>query len=115
MIDLAKDHFKKVIELGVNRNCPYYPCHFDGQTCIWCFCPFYPCEDYELGEYIEGKNGKIWSCQKCFWIHKIDVAIEVYKEILYLIKYLNEEEALDLFNNHKLMLSIKDKVKERLR
>ncbi|MCX6699637.1 MAG: adenosylcobinamide amidohydrolase [Methanomicrobiales archaeon] len=24
------------------RECPYYPCHFQGQRCDYCYCPFYP-------------------------------------------------------------------------
>jgi threonine-phosphate decarboxylase len=31
--------------LGSNRECNYYPCHFESQDCTFCFCPFYPCQD----------------------------------------------------------------------
>ncbi|ADG13997.1 cysteine-rich small domain protein [Methanocaldococcus infernus ME] len=110
MIELAENFLKEVLLKIVNRDCPYYPCHFEGQTCLWCFCPFYPCEDESLGEYIEGKHGKVWSCEKCHWIHSVDIAIEVYKEIAYLIRYLPTEEAIKLLDNHKVMLGIKDKV-----
>ena len=24
------------------ENCPYYPCHSEGQSCDFCYCPFYP-------------------------------------------------------------------------
>ncbi|WP_456417556.1 cysteine-rich small domain-containing protein [Methanocaldococcus sp.] len=115
MIELAKNHLRKVLETcGANRNCKYYPCHFDEQVCLWCFCPFYPCEDYELGEYIERKDGsKIWSCSKCFWIHRIDVTVEILKEILNLTKDKEIDKGLELLNDHKLMLKIKDKVKEK--
>ena len=32
------------------KACPYYPCHFEGQSCEFCYCPFYPCGDESLGE-----------------------------------------------------------------
>ncbi len=113
MIELAKNHFKKVLNMVVNKDCKYYPCHYEGQTCIWCFCPFYPCEDNSLGEYITKKDGsKVWSCEKCFWIHNEDVAIEILREIIKLVKDKNSEEALKLFENRELLLKIKNKVKE---
>ncbi|WP_423793400.1 cysteine-rich small domain-containing protein [Methanocaldococcus indicus] len=114
MIELAKNHFKKVILLNINRKCQYYPCHFDGQTCLWCFCPFYPCEDEDLGEYIERKDGtKIWSCMNCLWIHRVDVSTEILKEILYLIKDKDLDTAINIFEDRELLLKIKEKVKEK--
>jgi Zn-finger protein len=116
MIELAKNHLKKVLEVcGANRNCPYYPCHFDGQVCLWCYCPFYPCEDTELGEYIERKDGtKVWSCVKCYWIHREEVATEILREILNITKDKDIDGALNLLDNHELMLKIKDNVKKKL-
>jgi histidinol-phosphate aminotransferase len=64
---------KKQTNLGVKkgRECEYYPCHFDGQDCTYCFCPFYPCDDEELGRFILGKKGrKVWTCKDCLWIHE---------------------------------------------
>ena len=58
---------------GPNRNCKYGPCHYVGQDCTYCFCPFYPCNDDELGENIETKNGKLWSCLYCHLIHRTSV------------------------------------------
>nr|WP_269850484.1 cysteine-rich small domain-containing protein [Methanosarcina horonobensis] len=31
--------------MGGRKTCEYYPCHFEGQNCTFCFCPFYPCEN----------------------------------------------------------------------
>ena len=48
MHPLAREHLKKVLSrkevVGSDESCEYYPCHFVGQDCTWCFCPFYPAE-----------------------------------------------------------------------
>lgn len=57
------------------ENCPYYPCHFEGQRCDYCYCPFYPCMDETLGDLIEGTNGrKVWACTRCRLIHEEIIA-----------------------------------------
>ncbi|HIP16089.1 MAG TPA: hypothetical protein EYG77_02665 [Methanothermococcus okinawensis] len=116
MIDLAKKHFEKIVILcGANRDCKYYPCHFNNQVCLWCFCPFYPCYDEKLGEFITRKDGnKIWSCIKCSWIHRPDVACEVLKEILEVTRGKNTAEALKVFENRELLMEIMKKVREKL-
>ncbi len=86
MHPLAYEHLKKVMEekklVGSDEMCEYYPCHFSGQDCTWCFCPFYPCEDERTGgEWMKKKEGgRIWDCSDCFWIHKSEVAKELLKE-----------------------------------
>lgn len=52
--------------------CQYYPCHFEGQDCTFCFCPFYACEDERTGgKWIVGSSGnKVWSCENCTYIHQ---------------------------------------------
>jgi len=56
-------------------NCPYYPCHFKGQSCEFCYCPFYPCKDEELGQWAKSSNGsRVWNCAKCRLLHKPKVA-----------------------------------------
>ena len=71
--------------IGPNRQCEYYPCHFDGQDCTFCYCPFYPCDDTRFGKEIERKKygDTIWSCRDCFMIHDTDVC-------KYLIKKMEE-------------------------
>ena len=56
-------------------DCSYYPCHFEGQDCSFCFCPFYPCLIYQTGGEIKGNA--IWSCMKCSLIHKPEVVQEL--------------------------------------
>ncbi len=83
MHPLAIDHLKKVLRdkelCGPYEQCEYYPCHFTGQDCTWCFCPFYPCEDEHVGgNWVEKEDGsRIWGCSKCYWIHDPKVAKEL--------------------------------------
>ena len=57
------------------KNCPYYPCHFKGQSCDFCYCPFYPCKDESLGQWASGSNGsQVWNCAACKLLHKPVVA-----------------------------------------
>ena len=62
--------------IGGNHECPYFPCHHPDQDCTFCYCPLYPCEDTVLGEFVTSgrTGGKVWSCQKCMWMHRGDVA-----------------------------------------
>ncbi|MDO8872251.1 MAG: adenosylcobinamide amidohydrolase [Methanoregula sp.] len=56
-------------------NCPYYPCHFAGQRCDFCYCPFYPCRDESLGQWSAGSNGnKVWNCAGCTLLHEPEIA-----------------------------------------
>ena len=67
---------------GPNRSCDYYPCHFEGQDCTFCFCPFYPCEDESLGSFLIGKRGnRIWNCTDCLLIHRTEVCKFIASEI----------------------------------
>jgi adenosylcobinamide hydrolase len=51
--------------------CEYYPCHFEGQDCTYCYCPLYPCEDPELGEWIRSSRGyPVWTCKDCTILHR---------------------------------------------
>ena len=58
------------------KDCPYYPCHFPGQSCDFCYCPFYPCHDESLGEWIDSSTSgqKVWACTNCLLLHKPHVA-----------------------------------------
>jgi adenosylcobinamide hydrolase len=57
------------------EGCPYYPCHFPGQRCDYCYCPCYPCIDEELGEWVESSNGgRVWACTGCTLLHVPGIA-----------------------------------------
>ena len=57
------------------EGCPYYPCHFPGQRCDYCYCPYYPCVDEELGEWVESSGGgRVWGCAGCTLLHVPEVA-----------------------------------------
>ncbi len=58
------------------RACPYYPCHFEGQRCEFCYCPFYPCGDESLGEWVKSssRNGPVWNCAGCTLLHQPAIA-----------------------------------------
>jgi adenosylcobinamide hydrolase len=52
------------------EGCPYYPCHFEGQRCDFCYCPLYPCLDPSLGQWVESRNGgRVWNCAGCTLLH----------------------------------------------
>jgi adenosylcobinamide hydrolase len=55
--------------------CPYFPCHFPGQSCDFCYCPFYPCADESLGQWVESSSGgRIWNCAGCTLLHDPEIA-----------------------------------------
>jgi len=57
------------------HNCPYYPCHFAGQACDFCYCPFYPCKDETLGDWSgSSSGGRVWNCSRCILLHEPAVA-----------------------------------------
>ena len=65
--------------IGANRECDYYPCHYDGQECTFCYCPFYPCHDEDLGKMITGRRGNpVWSGKDCLLIHHPDTVAYVH-------------------------------------
>ncbi len=78
----AEEELKHTLEAaakGIHSGrdtCEYYPCHFEGQDCTFCFCPFYACEDERTGgTWIErSTGGKVWSCVDCHIVHDPDVA-----------------------------------------
>ncbi|MCQ8893293.1 MAG: adenosylcobinamide amidohydrolase [Methanolinea sp.] len=60
----------------VPEECPYYPCHFPGQRCDFCYCPLYPCGDEELGQWVKSStaNGLVWNCSTCTLLHEPAIA-----------------------------------------
>jgi adenosylcobinamide hydrolase len=79
------------------KNCPYYPCHFEGQSCDFCYCPFYPCRDEKFGQWAGSSNGgRVWNCARCTLLHEPVVAA-------YLKKYpwAPLEELVRLSRTHK--------------
>jgi adenosylcobinamide hydrolase len=58
------------------ENCAYYPCHFEGQRCDFCYCPFYPCGDVTLGQQVlsSSKDGMVWNCAGCVLLHEPEIA-----------------------------------------
>lgn len=91
---LALDFYEKFLEgetpEGPNPGCEFYPCHYEGQSCDFCYCPFYPCGDSSTGgSWI--KNKGVWNCKECLWIHDKDT-IKCVKEPLK--KLLNSPESL---------------------
>lgn len=87
MLEKAKEEIYNVLVsgiVGVNKECEYYPCHFLGQDCTWCYCPFYPCQDNKTGgKYVNSKKSgnKVWSCKDCHWIHEKDIPQKVLKQL----------------------------------
>ncbi len=88
MHPMAREYFERLDEedvrepLGPRRDCEYYPCHFEGQDCTWCFCPLYPCLDEDLGEWVRSRNGsRVWGCQNCDLVHREEVARLLLREV----------------------------------
>ncbi len=96
---------------GVNKNCPYYPCHkLENQHCRWCVCPFYPCYNRDLGSWAK-KNGisQVWDCSNCTLLHRMDVSNILLKEL----KAMINGRAVDDVPKHEYM-SIFHRVKKIL-
>ncbi|MCQ2055953.1 MAG: cobyric acid synthase [archaeon] len=73
----------RALEMGnirCNTCCEYYPCHYKGQNCSFCYCPFYPCEDTDLGKMIPAKDGGIWDCSQCLFNHNNNVVEFSFRE-----------------------------------
>jgi Zn-finger protein len=69
--------------IGGNRSCNYYPCHYDGQDCTFCYCPFYPCNDTRFGKELgrPKMNDTVWACDTCLMIHDTDVCKHIVNEM----------------------------------
>lgn len=77
--------------MGSNTSCEYYPCHFEGQDCTFCFCPFYPCKDERTGgQWVESSGGgKVWSCLYCEMVHRPEIVDDMLSVLTE--KGINEE------------------------
>ena len=80
-LDIIKSRVNREIEkgwIGPDRSCEYYPCHYDGMDCTFCYCPFFPCRDPRYGRYVENpKLGQVWDCSDCLMIHHMAVCKHV--------------------------------------
>ena len=102
---LSQNHYEKFLNgevpHGPNRECEFYPCHWDGQYCDFCYCPFYPCGDSSTGgEWIKGKG--VWNCTNCHWLHTKE-AVEYLREPLENIL----EDVEDLKTKKKTLLKLR--------
>lgn len=102
---LSQNHYEMFLEgniaHGPNRECEFYPCHYEGQYCDFCYCPFYPCGDSSTGgEWIKGKD--VWNCKECMWLHDKD-AVECLRPPLENIL----EEVEDLKTKKKTLLKLR--------
>ena len=88
---------------GKDYACEYYPCHFEGQDCTWCFCPFYPCNVPLTGGRITKSNRTgelVWSCKNCNWVHRRESAQLVLNELSHLasrVKEIPRDKLLQVF------------------
>ena len=102
---LAREYYQRYIngeiQEGPNFECEYYPCHFMGQDCTFCYCPFYPCGDGSTGGYWIKDKG-VWSCQECEWIHEEDTVKCLKKSLDDIIK-----EVEDLNRKKKELLKLR--------
>ena len=67
----------------MKKKCKYYPCHFEGQDCRFCYCPIYPCEDERFGKWYKS----VWDCSKCTIFHepifasRLSTVLNYYKDV----------------------------------
>lgn len=86
--ELAEKEIGLALDRGVAArsriDCEYYPCHFAGQDCTFCFCLFYPCENTRTGGELihRSTGGTVWSCAGCNLIHQGHIAENVLKELM---------------------------------
>ena len=98
---------KKPIETG--QSCRYYPCHFAGQDCTWCYCPLYPCLDPETnGKWVRSKKTgePVWSCAECHWVHDKKAADK-------LKRIIQDRNQLPDESRFEYLLSIRKELRER--
>ena len=52
-----------------NTECEYYPCHFAGQNCLFCYCPLYnhDCRGHYNKDMLQRKGIK--DCSNCSLPH----------------------------------------------
>ncbi|MBN2110239.1 MAG: aminotransferase class I/II-fold pyridoxal phosphate-dependent enzyme, partial [Methanosarcinaceae archaeon] len=84
---------------GSNTECAYYPCHFEGQDCTFCFCPFYPCGDARTGgSWVESSSGgQVWSCLNCNMVHEEKIVDELLS--VFTAEGLNKESIAKAWKN----------------
>ncbi|MDF1532373.1 MAG: aminotransferase class I/II-fold pyridoxal phosphate-dependent enzyme [ANME-2 cluster archaeon] len=85
--ELAEKNIDEAIHQGTiasRTNCEYYPCHFEGQDCTFCFCPFYPCLDERTGGHMVERRtgGEVWSCAGCDTVHRPEVANPILEALM---------------------------------
>ncbi|MCL7414548.1 MAG: threonine-phosphate decarboxylase CobD [ANME-2 cluster archaeon] len=85
--ELAQKNIDEAVQQGRiagRTNCEYYPCHFEGQDCTFCFCPFYPCMDERTGGHMVERRtgGEVWSCAGCDLVHRPDVANSILEALM---------------------------------
>ena len=102
---LSQNHYEKFlngeIPHGPNRDCEFYPCHWDGQYCDFCYCPFYPCGDSSTGgEWIKGKG--VWNCANCNWLHEKETVECLRKPVEDVLESVD-----DLKSKKKVLLKIR--------
>jgi adenosylcobinamide hydrolase len=94
------------VEWTPGAECPYYPCHFPGQTCDFCYCPFYPCRDESLGQWVASSSGgKVWNCAACTLVHEPEVAA-YYKKF----PGASREELMKKGTSDELISDSKDRI-----
>ena len=102
---LSQNHYEKFlageVAHGENRECEFYPCHWDGQYCDFCYCPFYPCGDSSTGgEWIKDKG--VWNCTNCHWLHRKDTVEYLRKPLENIL-----EDVEDLKTKKKTLLKLR--------
>lgn len=117
--DFAKNELKENLKnkkgkTGENgrKTCEYYPCHFEGQDCTFCYCPFYPCNDTRTGGcFVEKTRTKelVWSCIDCYIVHLREPVDQIME---YLMKDEDTDKMIECAWN-KVMIPILEQKDEK--
>lgn len=52
-----------------NERCGCYPCHYKGQSCLFCYCPLYNMDCPGNPQFVEINGKQVKDCSLCTWNH----------------------------------------------
>ncbi|MHA1804404.1 MAG: cysteine-rich small domain-containing protein [Promethearchaeota archaeon] len=106
---LIKEAMKRKTIIGLDKECPYFPCHEGLEDCTFCYCPFYPCYETDTGGFEKLSSitkEPVWACSSCIFPHVRKNAEKILKGLIEL------DENFDLISRENLLALRKKILKE---